>query len=84
MTRPVPIGLVDEPNPAEYTPREIGDEATAAQVAGAQELLAWARAHGFAVQSIKVGAVELVNVIDGYPRRRAGHPGGQPGEQHEE
>ncbi len=65
-----PPRLVSEPDPAAYEPRPIADEATAAAVAGAQELLAWMRAHGYRAQSIQVGPVQVIGVCDDYPRRR--------------
>lgn len=76
-----PPKYVSEPDPSAYEPRAIGDEATAAAVAGAQELLAWARAHGFRLGSVRVGSVELVGVADDYPRRR---PIAAPGSEYEE
>lgn len=69
-----PPKFVSEPDPAVYEPRPIGDEATAAAVAGAQELLAWMRAHGYRAQSIQVGPVQVIGVCDDFPRRRAPTP----------
>lgn len=72
---------ISEPDPTAYTPREIGDAATAAAVAGAQELLTWMRANGYRCQSIQIGAVQVIGVVDDYPRRR---PEGIDGPQFEE
>jgi hypothetical protein len=69
-----PPKFVSEPDPSAYEPRPIGDEATAAAVAGAQELLAWMRAHGYRAQSIQVGPVQVIGVCDDFPRRRAPTP----------
>lgn len=65
-----PPRYVPDPDPSQYEPRPIGDEQIAAAVAGAQELLAWARTNGYRLGSIKVGPVELVAIADDFPRRR--------------
>ncbi len=69
-----PPRYVPEIDSTAYEPRAIGDEATAAAVAGAQELLAWMRAHGYRAQSIQVGPVQVIGVCDDFPRRHAPTP----------
>lgn len=69
-----PPRFISEIDSSAYEPRPIADEATAAAVAGAQELLAWMRAHGYRAQSIQVGPVQVIGVVDDYPRRRLPTP----------
>lgn len=72
-----PPKFVSEPDPAVYESRldlTDGDPTIYAAVAGAQELLAWMRAHGYRAQSIQVGPVQVIGVCDDFPRRRAPTP----------
>jgi hypothetical protein len=65
-----PPKFVSEPDPSAYD----GDPTIYAAVAGAQELLAWMRAHGYRAQSIQIGPVQVIGVCDDFPRRRAPTP----------
>lgn len=65
---PYDLGPQREPHASDYKPRKLTSKTS--DVEAAQELLAWMRCQGFAAASVVVGSVQIVGLVDQYPRKQ--------------